>query len=67
MNSADRCHPRNGPVRSAGWLTQGDVLGYALGNPHVIHEMDRRAALVVSLRLIRMTSLMTHKKATCHP
>ena len=30
---------------------QGDVLGYALRNPHVTHEMDRRAALVGTLRL----------------
>ena len=37
---------------------KGDVLCYALRNPHVIHEMDRCAALVVSLRLIRMTNLV---------
>ncbi len=29
---------------------QGDALGYALGNPDVIHDMDRCAALVGTLR-----------------
>ena len=30
---------------------QGDELGYALGNPDVIHDMDRCAALVGTLRM----------------